>query len=150
MKADAGTFPVSPATSPQDWDRTRTRWPQLYSLHYRPLVRLAALLVRDIPTAEEVVQDAFVGMRDAWHRLRDAEKALAYLRQAVVNRSRSVLRHRAVGRQNLQQAPPDMPRAEHGVLALLDQPAVAAVLRRAARPAARGDRAALLRGSVRG
>src|SRR5690348_3648869 len=30
---------------------------QLYALHYRSLVRLAALLVRDDATAEEVVQD---------------------------------------------------------------------------------------------
>jgi hypothetical protein len=35
---------------------------ELYSLHYGHLVRLAALLVRDTPTAEEVVQDAFVAM----------------------------------------------------------------------------------------
>ena len=38
---------------------------QLYSLHYRPLARLAALLVRDAATAEEVVQDAFVAVHGA-------------------------------------------------------------------------------------
>jgi hypothetical protein len=38
----------------------------LYSLHYRALVRLAVLLVRDVPTAEEVVQDSFVAIHDAW------------------------------------------------------------------------------------
>jgi RNA polymerase sigma-70 factor (sigma-E family) len=102
---------------------------QLYSMHYPALVRLAALLVRDTPTAEEVVQDSFAAMRDGWDRLRDAEKAVAYLRQAVVNRSRSVLRHRTVADKNLQQAPPDMPTAEHSALAFLEQPAVAAVLR---------------------
>jgi len=102
---------------------------ELYTLHYRTLVRLAALLVRDMPTAEEVVQDAFVAMHDAWHRLRDAENALAYLRQAVVNRSRSVLRHRTVVDKNLQKAPPDMPSAEHGAMALLERSAVIAALR---------------------
>ena len=71
-----------------DWAVT-----ELYSLHYHRLVRLAALLVRDVPTAEDVVQDSFVAMHDGWQRLRDAESALAYLRQAVLNRSRSVLRH---------------------------------------------------------
>ncbi len=90
---------------------------------------LAALLVRDTPTAEEVVQDSFLALCAGWDRLGDAENALAYLRQAVVNRSRSVLRHRTVAGQNLQQAPPDMPPAEHEALAFLDQPAVAAVLR---------------------
>ncbi|HSO65293.1 MAG TPA: sigma-70 family RNA polymerase sigma factor, partial [Ornithinibacter sp.] len=42
------------------------------------------------------VQDAFVAMHARWSRLREPDKALAYLRQAVVNRSRSVLRHRGV------------------------------------------------------
>jgi RNA polymerase sigma-70 factor (sigma-E family) len=102
---------------------------ELYSLHYRALVRLAALLVRDTPTAEEVVQDSFVAMHGGWQRLRDAEKALAYLRQSVVNRSRSVLRHRTVMDKNLQKAPPDMPSAEHGALVLLERSAVVAALR---------------------
>jgi RNA polymerase sigma-70 factor (sigma-E family) len=102
---------------------------ELYSQHYRALVRLAALLVRDTPTAEEVVQDSFVAMHDGWQRLRDTEKALAYLRQAVVNRSRSVLRHRTVVDKNLQKAAPDMPSAEHGALVLLERSAVVAALR---------------------
>jgi RNA polymerase sigma-70 factor (sigma-E family) len=102
---------------------------QLYSMHYRALVRLAALLVRDTPTAEQVVQDSFAAMRDGWERLADAENAVAYLRQAVVNRSRSVLRHRMVVGKKLPQAPPEMPPAERGALAFLEQPAVAAVLR---------------------
>ena len=102
---------------------------ELYSEHYRALVRLAAMLVRDTQTAEEVVQDAFVAMHDGWQRLRDTEKALAYLRQAVVNRSRSVLRHRTVVDKNLQKAPPDMPSAEHGAMVLLERHAVVAALR---------------------
>src|SRR5215472_16555277 len=82
---------------------------QLYCMHYRALVRLADLLVRDTATAEEVVQDAFVAMHGGWQRLRDQEKALAYLRQAVVNRSRSVLRHRSIAGKNLNEALADMP-----------------------------------------
>jgi len=69
---------------------------RLYAAHWRSLVRLAVLLVHDTGLAEEVVQDAFVAVHDRWHRLRDPDKALAYLRQTVVNRSRSALRHRAV------------------------------------------------------
>lgn len=102
---------------------------ELYSAHYRGLVRLASFLVRDVQTAEEVVQDAFVAMADGWHRLRETEKALAYLRQAVVNRARSVLRHRTVVDKNLQKAPPDMPSAEHGALTLLERSAVVSALR---------------------
>jgi RNA polymerase sigma-70 factor (sigma-E family) len=69
---------------------------QLYAAHWRGLVRLSVLLVRDQGVAEEVTQDAFVAVHARWSRLRDPDKALAYLRQAVVNRSRSALRHRAV------------------------------------------------------
>ena len=102
---------------------------ELYTEHYRSLVRLAALLVRDTPTAEEVVQDSFIAMHGGWERLRDTEKALAYLRQAVVNRSRSVLRHRTVVDKNMQKPPPDMPSAEHGALVLLERSEVVAALR---------------------
>jgi RNA polymerase sigma-70 factor (sigma-E family) len=102
---------------------------QLYSMHYRALVRLADLLVRDTPTAEQVVQDSFAALCAGWDRLGDREKAVAYLRQAVVNRSRAVLRNRAVAGQMLRQAPPDMPPAERGAVAFLAQPAVAAELR---------------------
>ena len=102
---------------------------QLYSTHYQALVRLATLLVRDVATAEEVVQDAFVAMCGGWQRLGDAEKALAYLRQAVVNRSRSVLRHRTGTGDNPQQALPDTPGAGHGALGLLEQAVARAALR---------------------
>ncbi|MFC7493489.1 MULTISPECIES: SigE family RNA polymerase sigma factor [unclassified Nocardioides] len=68
----------------------------LYAAHWRRLVRLSVLLVHDQGVAEEVVQDAFVAVHGRWRRLRDPEHALAYLRQTVVNRSRSALRHRAV------------------------------------------------------
>jgi RNA polymerase sigma-70 factor (sigma-E family) len=113
----------------------RTEWSadlaviELYTRHYRALVRLAAMLVRDTPTAEEVVQEAFIAMHGGWHRLKDTEKALAYLRQAVVNKSRSVLRHRMVVEKNLQKAPPDMPSAEHAAFALLERSAVVDALR---------------------
>ena len=102
---------------------------ELYGAHYRPLVRLAALLVHDVATAEEVVQDSFVALHAGWHRLRDNEKALAYLRAAVVNRSRSVLRHRVVVDRNAPKPVPDMPSAEHGAFALIERTAVVAALR---------------------
>jgi RNA polymerase sigma-70 factor (sigma-E family) len=124
LVADVALGSVSVAL---DADRAVT---ELYSTHYRSLVRLAALLVRDIGTAEEVVQDSFVAMHGAWRRLRDSEKALSYLRQSVVNRSRSVLRHRIVVDRNAPKPAPDEPSAEHGAFALLDRSAVIAALRR--------------------
>jgi len=102
---------------------------EIYTGHYNQLVRLAVLLVHDVQTAEEVVQDAFEAMHLAWRRLRDSEKALSYLRQTVVNRSRSVLRHRKVVDMHAPKPSPDEPSAEHGALVLLERSAVAAALR---------------------
>jgi RNA polymerase sigma-70 factor (sigma-E family) len=91
--ADLKGSPSMSSSSTWDADEAVT---SLYAAHYRSLVRMAALLLRDADEAEEVVQDAFVAMHDAWRRLRDADRALAYLRQSVVNRARSALRRRAV------------------------------------------------------
>ena len=117
---------VRPAASAWDADRLVT---EIYHGEYKSLVRLAVLLVHDVPTAEEVVQDAFEAMHTAWRRLREKEKALSYLRQAVVNRSRSVLRHRTVVDRNAPKPAPDEPSAEHGALALIERSAVIAALR---------------------
>jgi DNA-directed RNA polymerase specialized sigma24 family protein len=65
----------------------------LYEQHYASLVRLAALLVRDTATAEEIVQDSFVAVAAAWGRRGNTGGALDFLRQSVLNRSRSALRH---------------------------------------------------------
>jgi RNA polymerase sigma-70 factor (sigma-E family) len=111
-----------------EWDADRAVT-AIYSEHYRSLVRLAALLVRDVATAEEVVQDAFVAMHGAWRRLRESDKALSYLRQSVVNRSRSVLRHRVVVDRNAPKPAPDMPSAEQGAISLLERTAVINALR---------------------
>jgi RNA polymerase sigma-70 factor (sigma-E family) len=112
-----------------EWDAERAVT-ALYGTHYRPLVRLAALLVRDNATAEEVVQDSFVAMHASWRRLRDTDKALSYLRQSVVNRSRSVLRHRVVVDRNAPKPLPLAPSAEQGAIALLERSAVVSALRK--------------------
>jgi RNA polymerase sigma-70 factor (sigma-E family) len=90
---------------------------ELYAAHYRQLVRLSVLLVRDVGTAEEVVQDSFVAMHGRWRNLRDPDKGLAYLRQTVVNRSRSVLRHRGVRDRYQPPATYDHRGADEDVLA---------------------------------
>ncbi|HEX4829574.1 MAG TPA: SigE family RNA polymerase sigma factor [Trebonia sp.] len=97
---------------------------EIYLGEYRSLVRLAVLLLHDVPSAEEVVQEAFIAMHAGWLRLRDTEKALSYLRQAVVNRSRSVLRHRTVVDKNAPKHVPDEPSAEAGAIQLLERSAV--------------------------
>src|SRR6266542_4222305 len=58
------------------------------------LLRLALLIVDDLPTAEDVTQDAFLGLYRNCVKLRDNSKAPEYLPSAVINNSRSALRRR--------------------------------------------------------
>ena len=88
---------------------------QLYDAHYVRLVRLAVLLLGDAGRAEEVVQDSFVAVYRRWDKLHDADVP-AYLRQTVVNRSRSVLRHLSVVSKHPPEPPADHPGADHDVL----------------------------------
>jgi RNA polymerase sigma-70 factor (sigma-E family) len=101
----------------------------LYITHYLALVRLATFLVRDPSTAEEIVQDAFVSIHGSWSKIRDSSKAAPYLRQSVVNKSRSVLRRRAVEEKHSASPLPDAPAAETAAFELLDRSAVVAALR---------------------
>jgi RNA polymerase sigma-70 factor (sigma-E family) len=116
----------SAALARREADRMLT---EIYRGHYRSLVRLAMLLLGDLPAAEDVVQEAFIALRTGWRRLRDAGKALPYLRQAVVNGSRSVLRHRAVADRNAPGHVTDEPSAESRAMTLLERSAVTAALR---------------------
>jgi RNA polymerase sigma-70 factor (sigma-E family) len=119
------------ADAAYEWDADEAVT-QLYTAHYRSLVRLAALMLRDVAVAEEVVQDAFVAMHGKWRRLRDPDKALAYLRQSVANGSRSVLRRRKVADRHLarQSMPESAASAEYGAMSTLEHDDVLAALRR--------------------
>ena len=115
------------------WDAD-TAVEQLYAAHYRRLVRLAVLLVRDQETAEEVVQDSFVAMHGKWRTLKEPDSGLAYLRQTVVNRSRSVLRHRGVQSRYVARHRGDRSSEQPGA----DQSALAAERRERVLDAMRG------------
>ena len=120
---DAALAPI-----PVHWDADRAVT-AIYGDHYRCLVRLALLLVPDLATAEDVVQDSFVAMHTVWRRQRDSDEALAYLRRCVVNRSRSVPRHRTVIERGASPHGPGIPGAELGALPSLKHAAVAVALR---------------------
>jgi RNA polymerase sigma-70 factor (sigma-E family) len=66
----------------------------LYRGHALRLTRTALLLVGDRPSAEDVVQEAFIGLFRGLGRLSDPDRAVAYLRASVLNGCRSVLRSR--------------------------------------------------------
>ncbi|MER6108483.1 SigE family RNA polymerase sigma factor [Streptomyces sp. NPDC085927] len=94
---------------------------ETYRAHYRSLLGLAALLLDDTASCEDVVQEAFIRVHSARKRVRDPEKTLAYLRQTVVNLSRSALRRRILGLKLLSKPMPDMASAEEGAYDLLER-----------------------------
>jgi DNA-directed RNA polymerase specialized sigma24 family protein len=67
--------------------------PGLFAHERAPMVRLATLLVGSAQLAEDVAQDAFAEVGSRWSGL---ERPGAYLRTAVVNGCRAVLRRRSV------------------------------------------------------
>jgi RNA polymerase sigma-70 factor (sigma-E family) len=108
---------------------------RLYQAHALTLVRMARLLLRDQPSAEDVVQDAFLGLYRALPRLCDPEDVLPYLRAAVINRSRSVLRSRQRARLRRVQHEPPASSAESAAMLGEDRRAVLAAVARLPRRA---------------
>ncbi|HKE64133.1 MAG TPA: SigE family RNA polymerase sigma factor [Micromonosporaceae bacterium] len=126
---DGGPMLAADAATGWTADEAVTR---LFAAHYRSLVRLATLLLDDTGRAEEIVSDAYVAMHSRWRSLDDTDKALAYLRATVVNRSRSALRHRRVVERHAAasaaEASMTAPSAESGALARLQHDVVLATL----------------------
>ena len=91
----------------------------LYRAHALGLVRLAKLLVGDQASAEDVVQDVFLNLHRKLPALRDRDQVQPYLRAAVVNRSRSLLRKRR--RALLRWAQHDPPTASAEATAMLGE-----------------------------
>ena len=102
---------------------------ETYRAHYKSLLRLAALLLDDTASCEDVVQEAFIRVHSARKRVRDPEKTLAYLRQTVVNLSRSALRRRILGLKLLSKPMPDMASAEEGACEQLERDALIHAMR---------------------
>ena len=78
----------------------------LYQAHALGLVKLAVLMVGDQPTAEDVVQDAFLGLYRRWSALHEIDNAIGYLRSSVVNGCRTIHRVR-YRRQGITLDPPE-------------------------------------------
>lgn len=94
------------------------------------LVRLASLLVGDPGRAEEIVQDAFIDVYHSWERIRDRDKLPAYVRRAVVSRSRSELRHLRVVSKHALKIVLDAPSAEATTIELLERESLLSTLQR--------------------
>ncbi|WP_329457000.1 SigE family RNA polymerase sigma factor [Streptomyces sp. NBC_01497] len=106
----------------------------LYHHRRMELVRLALLLVDDLPTAEDVVQDAFAALyRRHGDRLAGVDDPEAYVRRCVVNGARSVLRRRRTVRAYVPERPGLAPPPEEDVLLREEHREVLGALRRLTR-----------------
>jgi RNA polymerase sigma-70 factor (sigma-E family) len=103
---------------------------EVFRAHAVSLVRVAVLLLGDQPSAEDVVQDAFLRLYRGLPGLRDRDKALPYLRASVINGARSVLRAR---RRALLRRSPHEPAVWSAESAVIDGEERQAVLLAVAR-----------------
>ena len=71
----------------------------LFREHHGELVRLALLMVGDLPTAEDVLQDVYASLHKRWSHVAAPDEILPYVRAAVLNGCRSVLRRRGIARR---------------------------------------------------
>lgn len=124
-RADAPAGRSMPEPPPADADELVR---DLYQAHGLALIRAAKLPLRDQPSAEDVVQDAFLNLYRALPRLSDHDQMLPYLRVAVINGSRSVLRARRRALMRKVQHEPPMSSAESAAMAGEDRRAVMATV----------------------
>jgi len=73
----------------------------IYQATALSLIRMAYVMLDDLPGAEDVVQEAFCGLYRRWEHVQDTDRALHYVRRSVLNGCRSALRRRAVRRRGL-------------------------------------------------
>lgn len=101
----------------------------LFEAHSLGLVRLAHIMLGDRSSAEDVVQEAFCGLYRRWPHLTDPAKALPYVRSAVLNGCRTVLR-RGQGHGIRSASQPSAASAEVAVLSGEERQEVMQALRR--------------------
>jgi len=100
----------------------------LYQAHAVGLIRLAIVMLGERTAAEDVVQDAFLGLYRHWRRLSDPAKALSYVRSSVLNGCRTVLRARSRPRP-VEPVPLAGQSAESAALVSEEHQAVLAAIR---------------------
>jgi RNA polymerase sigma-70 factor (sigma-E family) len=95
----------------------------LYETHALGMIRLAHIMLGDRQSAEDVVQEAFYGLYRRWSHLSDPGSAEHYVRSAVLNQCRSVLRRRTTSRAPRQAAgtPESVRSAESAVLTIQER-----------------------------
>ncbi len=99
----------------------------LYQAHALSLARLALVMLGDAAAAEDVVQDAFLGLYRRWDSLADPSAAPSYLRTSVLNGCRTAIKRRS--RPGIPAGRP-LESAEAAVLLGEEHRAVLAAIRR--------------------
>lgn len=125
MSADRSSRATTSTSPERGLDLT-----SLYAAEYPRMVRLAAFLLGSAAHAEDLVQDAFV--RVAASRIRESDKAAAYLRRAVVNACKAAVRHRRVVNRHAQtlSTTRHAPSAEDAAWSAFDRSSLVTALRR--------------------
>ena len=101
----------------------------LYQAHALGLVRLAFIMLGDTGSAEDVVQEAFLGLYRRWGGLADTANALGYVRSSVLNGCRTLLRQQS-RRERISLVEPDTESAEARALIGEEHREVLAAIRR--------------------
>jgi RNA polymerase sigma-70 factor (sigma-E family) len=132
-----GTVPPQASVEPGLSLDGRAEIVSLFRSQYWPLVRLAVLLVDDVESAEDVVQEAYISLYRRHRTLRDPSKTVDYLRSSVLNLARSQLRRRIAARRRQGElerlelrAPAQLPSAEQSIILDERQRELAAALRK--------------------
>lgn len=104
----------------------------LYEAHALGMIRLAHIMLGDRQSAEDVVQEAFCGLYRRWSHLADPASAVHYVRSAVLNHCRSVLRRRSTSHAPRQVAshPESVRSAEAAVLTREERDEIMRAVRR--------------------
>ena len=90
-------------TGPDGLDPDAVREDEMRSLYERrhgDMVRFAAFLTGDPSLADDIAQDAFVRVFDAWDRIEDQSRIDAYLKATVVNLVRGAHRRDTVAKRH--------------------------------------------------
>jgi len=87
----------------------------LFAAEAPRLVSLASFFVEDRTAAEDLVQEAFIRLSRSTSRIRDRDRAAAYLRSIVINLARDHNRRGLVSLRHRPPAQPDEPSAEDTV-----------------------------------
>ena len=122
-------FPGQTAVRVDDPSATDALVALLFREEAPSLVRLARFFVDDRTAAEDVVQEAFIRLARSAHRIRERDRAAAYLRSIVLNLARDHNRRGLVSMRHRPPADPTPVSVEEEVVVRAEQQQVIQALR---------------------